>query len=174
MEDAPGRSGQARPHDARAKRAARRNPLPPTPAAAADNDPSARPSPPAPCAPACSRPGARRPAPGPGSTFFFRLQRPSILAPFSITRIRCGGTILANIWRSCWLTQTTAPTPPSVVAGDGLEVHLFEGPLPLGMKETAMGADHQRDAMQRAQQAQIIHEEIDGMDVHQVVAANRL
>ncbi len=45
-----------------------------------------------------------------------------------------------NIWRSCWLTQTTAPTPPSELAGDRFEVHLFEGLCPLGMKETAMGA----------------------------------
>ncbi len=59
------------------------------------------------------------------------------------------------------------------VAGDGLEVHLFEGPCPLGMKETAMGAYHQRDAMQQTQQAQIIDKEIDGMDVHQVVTADR-
>ena len=66
------------------------------------------------------------------------------------------------------------PHPTQRLAGDGLEVHLFEGPCALGMKETAMGADHQRDAMQQAQQAQIIDEEIDGMDVHQVVAADRL
>ncbi len=32
-------------------------------------------------------------------------------------------------------------------ASDSMEVHLFEGSCPLGMKETAMGAYHQRDAM---------------------------
>ena len=60
------------------------------------------------------------------------------------------------------------------LAGDGLEVNLFERARSLGMKETAMGTNYQRDAMQQTQQAQIIHEEVDGMDVHQVVAADCL
>ena len=59
------------------------------------------------------------------------------------------------------------------LAGDGLEIYFFEGLCPLGMKETAMRTYHQRDAMQQTQQAQIIDKEIDGMDVHQVVAADR-
>ena len=36
-----------------------------------------------------------------------------MLAPFSIIRMCPGGTICANISQSCWLTQTTAPTPRS-------------------------------------------------------------
>ena len=44
---------------------------------------------------------------------FLRLQKPSILAPFSMTRMRREAQSCENISRSCWLTQTTAPTPPS-------------------------------------------------------------
>ena len=42
------------------------------------------------------------------------------------------------------------------------------------MEEPAVRADYQRDAMQPTQQAQVVDEEIDGMDVDQVVAADRL
>ena len=40
------------------------------------------------------------------------------------------------------------------------------------MEETAVRADHQRDAMHPAQQAQVIDKEIDGMDVDQVITAD--
>ena len=56
--------------------------------------------------------------------------------------------------------------------GDGLEIHLLEGAGALGMKEAAMRAHHQRDAMQQTQPAQIVDKKIDGMDVNHVITAD--
>src|ERR1700679_1706245 len=44
-------------------------------------------------------------------------------------------------------------------AGDGLEVHLLEAARPLGVEEPAVRTYHQRDAVQQAQQPEILPKE---------------